>query len=130
MTKSSSHVSYVNGKAEVQFGNRSFLVAGHDAQKSTLCCPIELAIGALGSWITLTIAAVADRKEILVEKIDVHIDYDINRRRPWRTAFNVRIDLGSELTRRERTILFNVARTCEVYKMLTGEITCEYQYVK
>ena len=75
-------------------------------------------------------AAVADHKEIQVEKIDVHVDYSINRRSPWGTAFNIRIDLGSGLTHRERTILFNVARTCEVYKMLTGTVTCEYQYGK
>ena len=55
------------------------------------------------------------------------VDTDIDRRKPWESAFNVRIDLGSGLTRRERTILFNVARTCEVYKMLTGEITFSYQ---
>ena len=130
MTESYSHVRFVNGKAEVHFDGRSFTVAGRDAQNSTLCCPIELVIGALGSWITLTIAAVADRKEILVEKIDVHIGYDINRRKPWSTDLNVRIDLGSGLTRRQRTILFNVARTCEVYKMLTGEVSCDYQIDK
>jgi hypothetical protein len=36
------------------------------------------------------------------------------------------MDLGIGLTRRERMILSNVARTCEVYKMLSGENTCDY----
>lgn len=75
----------------------------------------------------LTIAAVADHKNIRVEKIDIRIDYHIHRGNSWDTTFQVRIDLGTGLTRRERTILFNVARTCEVYRMLTGKITCDYQ---
>jgi hypothetical protein len=41
----------------------------------------------------------------------------------------VQIDLGKALTRRERTILFNVARICEVQKMLTGEISCDYELI-
>ena len=49
MTESSSHVRFVNGKAEVHFDNRSFTVAGREACNSTLCCPIELVVGALGS---------------------------------------------------------------------------------
>jgi hypothetical protein len=64
-----------------------------------------------------------------VDKIDVHIDYLINDGKPQDTFFKVRIDLGTGLTRRERTILFNVARSCEVYKMLTGKISFDYTCV-
>jgi uncharacterized OsmC-like protein len=78
---------------------------------------------------TLTIAAVADHKQIRVEKIDIRIDYQIHHGNSWGTSFKVRIDLGTGLTHRERTILFNVARTCEVYKMLTGKITFDYACV-
>lgn len=49
MTESYSHVRFVNGRAEVQFDSRSFRVAGRDARNSSLCCPIELVVGALGS---------------------------------------------------------------------------------
>lgn len=49
MTAYSSHVKLVNNRAEVHFGNRSFTVAGRDAEDSSLCCPIELMVGALGS---------------------------------------------------------------------------------
>ena len=49
--------------------------------------------------------------------------------KPWKTLFRVQIDLGKGLTHRERTILFNVARTCEVYKMLTGDISCDYELI-
>ena len=49
MAESSSHVRFVDGKAEVHFGSRSFTVAGLDAGNSSLCCPVELVAGALGS---------------------------------------------------------------------------------
>ncbi len=49
MAESSSHVYFVNGRAEVHFSNRSFTVAGLDAGNSSLCCPVELVVGALGS---------------------------------------------------------------------------------
>ena len=45
----------------------------------------------------------------------------------WHTQFEVRIDLGEGLTRRERIILLNSARRCEVHKLLNGEITFDYQ---
>ena len=49
MTKSYSHVRFVNGKAEVQVDSRLFTVASRNARNSSLCCPIELVVGALGS---------------------------------------------------------------------------------
>jgi uncharacterized OsmC-like protein len=45
----------------------------------------------------------------------------------WQTQFEVHIDLGEGLTRRERIILFNSARRCEVHKLLNGEVAFEYQ---
>ena len=78
---------------------------------------------------TLTIAAVAEHKAIAVDKIEVAISHTIEERRPWHTALKVRVDLGTGLTERERKILFRVSRSCEVFKMLTGEIACEYELV-
>jgi hypothetical protein len=49
MNEYSSHVKYENGKAEVQFGSRSFTVARRDAAGSYLCCPIELRTGQLNN---------------------------------------------------------------------------------
>ncbi|MGD9227339.1 MAG: hypothetical protein PVF26_12630 [Desulfobacterales bacterium] len=49
MIKSYSHVRFVNGRAEVQIDSRSFTVAGRNARNGSLCCPIELVVGALGS---------------------------------------------------------------------------------
>lgn len=62
----------------------------------------------------------------MVEQIEATIDRQTNEVRPWQTAFTIRVDLGEGLTRRERTILFNAARGCEVHKLLDGEITFEY----
>jgi hypothetical protein len=47
--------------------------------------------------------------------------------RAWQTRFDVQIDLGEGLARRERIILFNSARRCEVNKLLTGQVTFDYQ---
>ena len=49
MQNYSSHVKYENGKAQVQFGNRSFTVTRRDTESDYLYCPIELVVGALGS---------------------------------------------------------------------------------
>ena len=46
---------------------------------------------------------------------------------PWHTRFAVRVDLGDGLTRRERIILFNSARRCEVNKLLNGPMSFDYQ---
>lgn len=45
----------------------------------------------------------------------------------WQTHLAVRVDLGAGLTRRERAILFNSARRCEVHKLLDGEIEMDYE---
>jgi hypothetical protein len=47
--------------------------------------------------------------------------------RPWQTHFEVHLDLGKGLTRREQIILFNSARRCEVNKLLNGEMAFDYQ---
>ena len=77
----------------------------------------------------MTLAAVADNKQIKPERLDVRIGYRIETGKQWLTAFNLNIDLGQGLTRRERTILLNSARFCEVTKLLAGEKTFEYELV-
>ena len=74
-------------------------------------------------------AAVADHKNIRLDTVDVYIDYRIHPGKKWLTAFSVKIDLGRGLSRRERTILFNSARLCEVTKLLAGEKKFEYELV-
>ena len=59
--------------------------------------------------------------------MDVHVERcSEEERRAWRTTFRVRIDLGEGLTGRQRAILYNSARKCEVYKLLSGEVDITY----
>ena len=44
----------------------------------------------------------------------------------WRTSLSISIDLGGGLSHRERVLLFNAGRRCEVYKLLTGGIDFDY----
>lgn len=75
----------------------------------------------------MTIAAVAAHKEIFPEKIDVQANWSFEPGRPSRTDFAIMIDLGAGLDRRARKILFNVARNCEVHKMLSGQFHAQFQ---
>jgi hypothetical protein len=74
----------------------------------------------------LTLAAVAADKGISPQTIDVQIRRQTDAGPTWRTRFAVQIDLGEGLTRRERIILYNSARHCEVNKLLRGELDFEY----
>lgn len=48
----------------------------------------------------------------------------------WQSTFSVEIDLGPGLTRRERVLLFNAARRCEVHKLLEGDLAFDYQLAR
>jgi uncharacterized OsmC-like protein len=75
----------------------------------------------------LTMAAVAASKGIAVEKLGARVETAIDDSdHGWQSRFDVKIDLGSGLGKRERIILFNSARRCEVHKLLSGEIGFAY----
>lgn len=42
-----------------------------------------------------------------------------------RTGFSSRIEIEGDLTRRERTMLLNSARHCDVHKILRGQIVMQ-----
>jgi hypothetical protein len=79
--------------------------------------------------VVLTLAAVAAHKKIRPERIDVRIDCDVKADRPLLTACDIQLDLGGGLTERERTILYNSARICEVHQLLAGEIDFKFRLV-
>ena len=58
----------------------------------------------------------------------MQIERETEESSTWQTRFEVQIDLGEGLTRREQIILFNSARRCEVNKLLTGEMTFDYRW--
>ena len=71
----------------------------------------------------LTMAAVADHKGISCTRLAASVESRtefVGRR--TRSRFVSHLDLGQGLTSREMRILYNAARTCEVHKMLRGEI--------
>jgi hypothetical protein len=74
----------------------------------------------------LTMAAVAANKGIQPTRLDASVESITEFvGRQTSTRFVSRLDLGEGLTPREQRILYNSARTCEVHKMLRGEITFE-----
>lgn len=74
----------------------------------------------------LTLSAVADNKKITMQKLDVQVGCITENGTSPSTRFKVGIDVGAGLTHRERAILFNSARTCEVGKILAGPIDIEF----
>ena len=74
--------------------------------------------------------AVAAHKGIEPKTLDVQIFRQTVEETPWQTAFAIKLDLGEGLSHRERAILFNSARRCEVQKLLTGEMTFDYRLSK
>jgi len=84
----------------------------------------------------LTMAAVAANKGIALGRLVVSVESrtelaatigsaTIGSANRAATHFHSRVELDEGLTARERRILFNSARLCEVHKMLRGEITFE-----
>jgi len=71
-------------------------------------------------------SAVADHKGITLHKADIHISHEVFEGKPWSTAFTVQIDLGGGFTQREKKILFNSARLCDIHKILTGQ--CKFDF--
>lgn len=79
---------------------------------------------------TLTMAAVAANKGIAAPQLDVAVEARTEFvGRDTRTRFASRIELGDGLTPREVRILYNAARSCEVHKMLRGEIEFEERLI-
>ena len=74
----------------------------------------------------LTMAAVAANKGITLGKLAISVESRTDLvDRSAATHFCSRVELDEGLTARERRILFNSARLCEVHKMLRGKITFE-----
>ncbi len=59
--------------------------------------------------------------------MEVNVSRETVEETPWRTFFAVQVDLGMGLTHRERAILFNAARCCEVHQLLAGDIAFDYR---
>jgi len=79
----------------------------------------------------LTMAAVAANKGIALGRLAVSVESRTELAdRSASTTFASRVGLDGELTARERRLLFNSARLCEVHKMLKGEVTFEEELIE
>ena len=57
-----------------------------------------------------------------MEKLEVQVGCITKNGTSPSTRFKIRIDVGDGLTQRERAILFNSARNCEMGKIIDGEV--------
>jgi len=74
----------------------------------------------------LTIAAVAENKQINLDGIRVRVNRENVGIGFSKTNFDLKVELSGALSKRERILLFNSARNCEVYKLLNGEMRFDY----
>ena len=111
------------GKAVVINDGRGFEVSRRDRNTAQAGCPMQLLTGALGACIVLTLDAVAQNKGIALSNLRVRLNYTT---KGSETCFQVELELEGDLSDREKKILFQSARTCEVGKVLTGNVEIHY----
>jgi uncharacterized OsmC-like protein len=75
----------------------------------------------------LTISAVAEHKQIKLAGINVRIFRDVSDSKEVDTRFLIEANLRGNLTKREKILLFNSARNCDVSKLLSGNIMFQYE---
>ncbi|MDO9546975.1 MAG: hypothetical protein Q7J07_09555 [Pelolinea sp.] len=63
-------------------------------------------------------------------KTEVHIERTTHTDDPEFTQFNIELVLDGEFDKREKIILFNSARNCDVSKILAGKICFQYQLME
>lgn len=77
----------------------------------------------------LTISAVAEHKKINLAGINVRISRSASEAKEVETQFLIETSLKGELTKRDKILLFNSTRKCEVGKLLSGKISFQYQLI-
>ena len=85
---------------------------------------MELMLGSLGACIMMTLNAVAKHKGIDIG--DTHVGLDYHQQQNGGTRFQVTLNLDANFTDRERKILYQSARLCEVGKILKGDVDIDY----
>lgn len=99
-------------------------VTQKDRSNAISSCPMQLMLSALGACIMLTVNAVAKNKGIALGDSDIHLDYV--QQKIGGTRFQVVLKLDDQLTSRERKILYQSARICEVGKIIKGDVQIDY----
>ena len=116
----------VDGIARVSIDGRTVSVSRNNEYDRENICPVELISAALGSWIVLTISAVADNKKIKLDGLEITISRNSIKKDQAGSSFRVEVKIDSDLTKREKILLINSARKCDVSKLLSGKSEFEY----
>jgi uncharacterized OsmC-like protein len=111
------------GKAFVVNNGRGFEVSRRDRSTTQGECPMQLLTGSLGACIVLTLDAVAQNKGIALSKVKARLAYTT---KDSEICFYAELELEGALSDREKKILFQSARSCEVSKILTGNVQIRY----
>ena len=109
------------GQALIHTEGSSFRMARQDDATIRAGCPMQMVVGALGACIALTLDAVAKHKGIALTDFEARLDYHTDGN--GQTAFQVALQLDADLSVRERKILYQSAKLCEVGKLLKSDIT-------
>jgi uncharacterized OsmC-like protein len=120
-----TRVRICDDQAVIRNGNSSFRVARGDDTGSRVDCPMQMLVGALGACIVLTVDAVAKNKGIVLTDFETRLNYSTDGN--GHTKFEVALHLGSDLSDRERKILYQSAKLCEVGKLLKSDIEIDYR---
>lgn len=78
----------------------------------------------------MTVSAVAEHKGITLAGIKVRVSRKTKSEDEIRSSFFVEIELPRELDEREKVLLFNSARRCDVTKILAGEMDFSYKLIE
>ncbi|TGL60266.1 OsmC family peroxiredoxin [Leptospira ognonensis] len=85
--------------------------------------PTQLLAASLGSCTSITLRMYADRKEIALESIEVHVNID--KLSADENKFTRKLKLSGNLSEAERERLLQVANACPVHKILSGKISID-----
>lgn len=85
--------------------------------------PTQLLAASLGSCTSITLRMYADRKDIPLDSIEVHVNID--KLSADDNKFTRRLKLKGNLTEAERERLLQVANACPVHKILSGKISID-----
>jgi len=86
--------------------------------------PVALLLASLGSCTAITIRMYADRKEMALEAIKIHLSID-NKEEELSKDTNIsrQIDFIGDLTAAERERLLQIADKCPIHKILSNPIS-------
>ncbi|RAJ35709.1 OsmC family protein [Pedobacter cryoconitis] len=87
--------------------------------------PGALLLASLGSCTAITIRMYADRKEMALDTIKIHLAICNEQEMSTTTKITRKIEFGGELSEAEITRLMQIADKCPIHKMLSNPIQIE-----